>query len=153
MPILSPEEQDAAREMNSFAVLHELVRHVTSLEDSLTTFELATPQLFDARSVNVQDTIRAIAVAAERIELAIWIDDTRAWALADSIRIRTAFLWDEWKRAKGEHCLWLAQQRAGPTARQLRAICRLCELLHIELNLDEQRSLLRSALDRGRLST
>jgi hypothetical protein len=131
--------------MDSFEALRGLVQHVATLDNSLSTFELATPELFEVRSVNARDTIRAIAVAAEQVELAIWIDDTRAWALADSIRMRAALLWEEWERANGEEYLWLAQVRAGPTCRQLRAICRLCELLHIEMTLGDRRSLLRAS--------
>lgn len=74
----------------------------------------------------------------EQLELAIWTDDTRAWPLADSIRIRAALLWDEWKEASkgGEQCLWLAQERAGRIARQLHY--RLGELLHIEMTQHQQ---------------
>jgi hypothetical protein len=145
MPILSPEQQAAAREMDKFAIFRDLVQHVTNLDDSLSFFGAATPQVFEARALNVRDTIRAIAITAEQIELAIWADDTRAWALADSIRVRAALLWDEWQPANSEQCLWKALERAGPIRRQLRAISRLCELLQIEMTLGEQRSLLRSA--------
>jgi len=133
MPILSAVQQAAAQQMDSFAALGVLMREVTSLEDNLGNLVLVTPQLLEARSISVRDAMRAVAEAAEQVELAIWIDDTRAWALADSIRMRASLLWNEWKEAKGERCLWLAQERAGPIARQLRAIYRLGELLHIEM--------------------
>jgi hypothetical protein len=145
VPILSPEQQDAARGMDRFALLRELTGYVTNLEDCLSNLELGSPQLFEAKSVSFRDAIRAIAVTAERIELAIWTDDTHAWALADSIRMRTVLLWDEWEPAKGEKCLWLAQERAKPTGRKLRAIWQLCELLYIEITLCSQRSLSGSA--------
>ena len=123
--------------MDRIAIFRELAQQVAYLDDGLSTFALTTPQLFEARSVNVRDAVREIAVKAEQIELALWIDDTRAWALADSIRIRTTLLWEEWRRAKGEKCMWLAQERAGPTRRQLRAISRLCELLEFEMLLGD----------------
>ena len=138
MPILSAVEQAAAQQMNSFTALRRLMQQVTSLEDNVSTLALVTPQLLEARSVSVRDQIRAIAIAAEQVELAIWIDDTRAWALADSMRMRAALLWNEWKEAKGEWCLWLAHERAGPIARQLRVIYLLGELLHIEMTQDQQ---------------
>jgi len=123
--------------MDGLAVVRELARRVFSLDDGLSTFPLATPQLSEARSVNVRDAMRDIAVKAEQIELALWTDDTHAWALADSIRLRTTLLWEEWRQAKGEKCMWLAQERAGPTRRQLRAVSRLCELLEIEIALSK----------------
>jgi len=138
MPILSPEGQAAARDMDAFSIVSTLMRDVMRLEDSLSTFELATPKLLEPRSLNVRDAIREIAMAAEQIELAIWVDATRSWALADSIRMRTALLWEEWENAKGERCLWLAQARAGPTRRQLRAIRLLCETLKLEMILGQQ---------------
>jgi hypothetical protein len=137
MPILSAVQQAAAQGMDSFTALRSIMQQVASLEDNLTCLGLATPQLMEARSVNIREAICAIAIAAEQLELAIWTDDTRAWALADSIRVRAARLWDEWKRAKGEQCLRLAQERAGPIGRQLRAIYRLGELLHIEMTQDQ----------------
>lgn len=133
MSILSPDAQADAREMDARSVALALLRSVTTLEDGLSTFELATPRLLEPRSLNVQDAIRKIAVTAEQIELAIWIDATATWALADSIRLRTSLLWAEWEYAKGEKCLWLAQARSGPTRRQLHAIRLLCEMLLREI--------------------
>ena len=130
MPILTSEQQDAARELDSFAVFHELTLQVSNLEHSLRAFDFATP---DVHATSLREMVRAVAVSAEQIELAIWSDDTRLWALADTIRMRTATLWDEWNPADGETCLWLALERAVPIGRQLRAIARLCELLHVEM--------------------
>lgn len=138
MPILSAAQQAAAQQMDSFVALRGLMKAVIGLEDNLGNLTLATPQLLEARSISVRDAMRAVAGAAEQVELAIWTDDTRAWALADSIRLRAALLWDEWKEAKGEQCLRLAQERAGPIARQLRAIYRLGELLQIEMTQHQQ---------------
>ena len=146
MSILTPEQQDAARELDKFSAFHELALKVSKLEKSLRTFESATPE---DPAVSMRDLIRAIAVAAEQVELAIWFDDTRTWALADTIRMRAAMLWGEWKTADGEPRLSLAQERAIPISREVRAIARLCELLQIEMRrqseFGEPRSLLRSA--------
>ncbi len=131
MSILTSEQQDAARDLDGFALFRELTLQVTNLEHSLGSFDFATP---DVPAVSLRDMIRGIAVAAEQIELAIWSDDTRAWALADTIRMRATKLWDEWSPADGETCLWLALERAVPITRQLRAIARLCELLHVEMS-------------------
>jgi hypothetical protein len=139
--LLSPEQQGTAQDMDRFAAFGELVEQVAELDDGLSTFALATPQLSEARSMNVRDAVRNIAVKAEQFELALWIDDSRAWALADSIRIRACLMWDEWKRAKGEKCMWLAQERAGPIRRQLRAISHLCELLEVEMKAGGQEML------------
>lgn len=145
MSILSPEQQAAAREMNSFEVLHKLIRKVESLEDCLSVIELITPKLFEARCLNIRETIRDIAIAAEQIELAIWADNNLSWALADSIRLRTEMLWGEWHQATGEDCLRLVHERSIPIGRQLRAISYLCELLQVEVALDQRGPLLRSA--------
>jgi len=131
MSILTSEQQAAAREQDRFALFRELASRVSSLEHSLRSFDFATPEI---HAVSLRDLVRAIAVSAEQIELAIWSDDSRAWALADTIRMRTAKLWDEWNTADGEACLWLALERAIPIGRQLRAIARLCELLQIEMD-------------------
>jgi hypothetical protein len=146
MSILTSEQQATARELDRFSALHGLLLQVTKLEKSLRAFESAAP---DEPAVSERDLIRAIAIAAEQVELAIWFDDTRTWALADTIRLRAAMLWDEWKAAEGELRLSLAQERAIPISRQIRAIARLCELLQIEMGrqteFGEPRSLLRSA--------
>lgn len=131
MSILTSEQQEAARDLDGFALFRELTLQVTNLEHSLGSFDFATP---DVHAVSLRDMVRGIAVSAEQIELAIWSDDTRAWALADTIRMRATKLWDEWSPADGETCLWLALERAVPITRQLRAIARLCELLHVEMN-------------------
>ena len=131
MPILNSEQQAAARELDSFAVFRELTLQVSNLEYSLRSFDFATP---DVHAISLRDMVRAVAVSAEQVELAIWSDDTRIWALADTIRMRAAKLWDEWNPADSETCLWLALERAVPISRQLRAIARLCELLQIELD-------------------
>ena len=128
--ILTSDQQAAARDLDGFAIFHELTLQVTNLEHSLGSFDFATPEV---HAVSLRDMVRGIAVSAEQIELAIWSDDIRAWALADTIRMRATKLWDEWSRADGETCLWLALERAVPITRQLRAIARLCELLHIEM--------------------
>jgi len=131
VPILNAEQQAAARELDSFAVFRELTLQVSNLEYSLRSFDFATP---DVHATSLRDMVRAVAVSAEQVELAIWSDDTRIWALADTIRMRAAKLWDEWNPADSETCLWLALERAAPISRQLRAIARLCELLQIELD-------------------
>jgi len=131
VPILNSEQQAAARELDSFAVFRELTLQVSNLEHSLRSFDFATP---DVHATSLREMVRAVAVSAEQIELAIWSDDTRIWALADTIRMRAAKLWDEWNPADSETCLWLALERAVPISRQLRAIARLCELLQIELD-------------------
>ena len=130
MSILTSDQQDAARDLDGFAIFSDLTLQVTNLEHSLGSFDFATPEV---HAVSLRDMVRGIVVSAEQIELAIWSDDTRAWALADTIRMRATKLWDEWKPADGETCLWLALERAVPTTRQLRAIARLCELLHVEM--------------------
>jgi hypothetical protein len=129
--ILTSEQQDAARDLDGFAIFHELTLQVTNLEHSLGSFDFATPEV---HAVSLRDMVRGIAISAEQIELAIWSDDTRAWALADTIRMRATKLWDEWSPADGETCLWLALERVVPITRQLRAIARLCELLHVEMS-------------------
>jgi hypothetical protein len=129
--ILTSEQQDAARDLDEFAVFRELTLQVTNLQHSLGSFDYATPEV---HAVSLREMVRGIAVSAEQIELALWSDDTRAWALADTIRMRATKLWDEWRPADGETCLWLALERAVPTTRQLRAIARLCELLHVEMS-------------------
>ena len=131
MSILTSEQQDAARDLDEFAVFRELTLQVTNLQHSLGSFDYATPEV---HAVSLRDMVRGIAISAEQIELALWSDDTRAWALADTIRMRATKLWDEWRPADGETCLWLALERAVPTTRQLRAIARLCELLHVEMS-------------------
>ena len=140
VPILTSEQQDAARDLDSFALFHELTLQVSNLEHSLRSFDFATPEV---HAVSLREMVRSVAVSAEQIELAIWSDDSRLWALADTIRMRTAKLWDEWSPADGETCLWLALERAVPISRQLRAIARLCELLQIEMRgeRDGKRSL------------
>ena len=130
MPILNSEQQDAARDLDSFAVFRDLTLQVSNLEHSLRSFDFATPEV---HATSLREMVRAVAVSAEQIELAIWSDDTRLWALADTIRMRAAKLWDEWNPADSEACLWLALERAVPISRQLRAIARLCELLQIEM--------------------
>jgi hypothetical protein len=146
MSILTSEQQAAARELDRFATFRELAIQVTKLDNSLRTFGSVE---HEDRAVSTRELIRATVVAAEQVELAIWFDDTRTWALADTIRMRATMLWDEWKTAEGELCLWLAQERAVPISRQVRAIARLCELLQIEMGrqseFGEPSSLLRTA--------
>jgi hypothetical protein len=131
MSILSFEQQSAARELNGFAILCELMLQLSRLERSLTTFDFDAPEV---HVVSLRDMVHAVVASAEQVELAIWSDDTRAWALADSIRIRATKLWDEWNSPDAATCLWLALERSVPNSRQLRAITRLCELLQTEIS-------------------
>src|SRR3974377_1750536 len=102
MTILSDVQQAAAQRLDSFVALRSLLTGVTGLENNLANLEIVTPELLEARSENIRDAIRSTAEPAEKMELAFWVDDPRAWALADSIRLRTALLWDEWREAEGE---------------------------------------------------
>ena len=129
--ILTSEQQSAARELNGFAILCELMLQVSQLERRLSTFDFDAPEV---HVVSLRDMVHAIVTSAERIELALWSDDTRAWALADSIRIRASKLWDEWNPPDAGTCLWLALERSVPIGRQLRAIARLGELLQTEIS-------------------